>query len=93
MTARVDATAVDAFYFDVPTDHDQRSDAYRLVDVKAGYESVNWSLYAYGRNVFDEHYATRGFYFGNEPPDYPDKLYIQNGNPRTYGVAFDWSWR
>jgi iron complex outermembrane receptor protein len=91
LMARVDYSAVDAFFFDVPTDHDQRSSAYDLVNLKFGFEADRWSVHAWARNVFDESYATRGFYFGNEPPDYPNKLYIQNGDPRTFGVSAEWS--
>ena len=86
--ARVDLTGADAFYFDAS--HDQRSDPCTLVNLKAGREFERWSLYAWGRNVFDEYYAVRGFYFGLEPPDYPNKLYVQRGDPRQVGVTFEW---
>jgi len=85
--ARVDFTAMDAFYFDVPTVTDQKSQAYTLTHVKAGYESGKWSIYGWVRNVFDKEYAVRGFYFQNEPPDWPFKTYIQQGDPRQYGVT------
>ena len=87
--ARADVTGCASFYFD--TSNDQRSNAYTLVNLKAGYESGRWSVYAWGRNVFDEKYAVRGFYFGLEPPDFADKLYIQRGDPRIAGVTFTWS--
>jgi outer membrane receptor protein involved in Fe transport len=86
---RADVLGCAAFYFD--TSHDQRSNAYTLVNLKAGYESSRWSVYAWGRNVFDERYAVRGFYFGLEPPDFADRLYIQRGDPRIAGVTFTWS--
>jgi iron complex outermembrane receptor protein len=41
------------------------------------------------RNLFDRQYAVRGFYFGNEPPDFPSKLYTRAGDPRQLGVTFD----
>ena len=87
--ARADVLGSAAFYFD--TSNDQRSNAYTLVNLKAGYESSRWSVYAWGRNVFDEKYAVRGFYFGLEPPDFADRLYIQRGDPRLAGVTFTWS--
>jgi outer membrane receptor protein involved in Fe transport len=86
--ARADLSGVDAFYFD--TSHDQRSEPYRLVNLRAGYSGERWSAYAWGRNVFDENYAVRGFYFGLEPPDYANKLYVQRGDPRSAGVTFEW---
>jgi iron complex outermembrane receptor protein len=88
--ARVDFSAVDEFYFDVPLDHDQRSERYQLINLKVGYEADHWNIHAWSRNVADEQYATRGFYFGNEPPAWEDKLYIQNGDPRQFGLTAEW---
>jgi outer membrane receptor protein involved in Fe transport len=85
--ARVDVTAMDDFYFDVPTDHDQRSRAYSLVNLKFGFEAANWSVHAWLRNAFDRDYAIRGFYFSNEPPAWEQKLYVQKGDPRQLGVT------
>ena len=85
--ARVDVSAMDAFFFDVPTDHDQKSRAYALVHLKAGYESERWSVHAWLRNAFDKDYAVRGFFFQNEPPDWPVKLYRQLGDPRQLGIS------
>ncbi|MDH3275185.1 MAG: TonB-dependent receptor, partial [Gammaproteobacteria bacterium] len=83
---RLDATARDAFYFDVS--HDEKSQAYELVNVRVGYDAVSWSAQLWVRNLFDEDYAVRGFYFGNEPPDFPDTLYTRLGDPRQIGLSF-----
>lgn len=87
--ARADLQGSDAFYFD--TSHDQRSDPFTILNLKAGYAGKRWSAYLWGRNVLDERYAVRGFYFGLEPPDYADKLYVQRGDPRQFGVTVAWS--
>ncbi len=86
--ARIDATGRDAFYFDVS--HDQRSRPYELVNVRLGYDTNAWSIQLWARNLFDKHYAVRGFYFGNEPPDFPATLYTRPGDPRQLGVTVDW---
>ena len=39
------------------------------------------------RNLFDERYPVRGFYFENEPPDFPTRLYLRWGDPRQAGVT------
>jgi iron complex outermembrane recepter protein len=91
-SARADVSAVDAFYFDVPP-NDSRSNSYMLTNLRAGYEAASWSAYVWGRNVFNETYAVRGFFFGNEPPDFANKLYIQRGDPRQVGVTFSYSFR
>ena len=89
--ARADLSGSDAFYFDAS--HDQRSESYALVNLRAGYAGEHWSVHAWGRNVFDEHYAVRGFYFGLEPPDFANELYVQRGDPRQFGVTVQWSLR
>jgi outer membrane receptor protein involved in Fe transport len=84
---RVDVTGKDEFYFD--TSHDQVSDAYSVTNMRLGYETDRWTLQLWARNVFDETYAVRGFFFGNEPPLFPPTLYIRQGDPRHVGVTFD----
>lgn len=84
---RLDATARDAFYFDVS--HDQKSDAYELLHARLGYRADKWSLQLWARNVFDRRYAVRGFYFGNEPPDFPNALYTRLGDPRHIGITLE----
>jgi iron complex outermembrane recepter protein len=90
--ARVDVSAVDDFYFDVPP-NPTRSNAYSLAHIKVGYEAANWSVFAWGRNVFDEEYAVRGFFFGNQPPAFEFERYVQLGEPRQFGITARWEFR
>jgi outer membrane receptor protein involved in Fe transport len=85
--ARIDFSAKDAFYFDVS--HDQRSWAYSVTNVRVGIDRERWSFDLWLRNAFDKRYAVRGFYFGNEPPDFPPTLYIRQGDPRQLGANFE----
>ena len=85
--ARLDATARDEFYFDVS--HNEKSKAYVLLNARVGYENDNWRVQLWGRNLSDEYYAVRGFYFGNEPPDFPAKLYTRAGDPRHVGLTIE----
>ncbi len=87
--ARIDVSAKDAFYFDVS--HDQRSEAYELVHLRLGYEADDWRVEWWARNLFDRKYAVRGFFFGNEPPDFPNTLYTRPGDPRQVGLRVRWS--
>ena len=88
--ARLDLSGQDGFYFD--TSHDQRSRPYQLLHLGAGYAAAAWSLEAWVRNLLDERYPVRGFYFGNEPPDFPEKLYLRLGDPRQAGVTVRFQW-
>ena len=85
--ARVDVSAKDDFYFDVS--HSQKSESYALVNARAGYETDDWRVHLWGRNLSNEYYAVRGFYFGNEPPDFPDTLYVRLGDPRHVGITIE----
>ncbi|NND47884.1 MAG: TonB-dependent receptor [Woeseiaceae bacterium] len=85
--ARVDVSARDEFYFDVT--HDQKSQAYSLLNGRIGYDADTWLLQLWARNLLDKDYAVRGFYFGNEPPDFPNTLYTRLGDPRQIGVTIE----
>ena len=85
--ARIDFQAKDEFFFDVS--NNQKSQSFRLVNARLGYDTERWTLQLWGRNLFDEEYAVRGFFFGNEPPNFPNALYIRHGDPRQVGVTFD----
>lgn len=86
--ARIDISGKDDFYFS--DSHDQRSEPYHLVNLRFGYARAGWTASLWGRNVLDERYAVRGFYFGNEPPDFPDERYIRLGDPRQIGLTLEY---
>ncbi len=88
---RADMTGKDEFYYDYS--HDQKSTAYEQVNLRLGRVWDAWSLYLWGRNIFDESYFVRGFYFGNEPPGYPERLYTQTGDPRQVGLTLNWEFQ
>jgi len=83
--ARLDVTGMGAFYYDLPP-NETRSQAYGLVNGKLGWQSRRYEIYVWGRNLLNRDYTVRGFYFGDEPPDFPNKLYTQLGEPRNWGV-------
>ncbi|MDX1405112.1 MAG: TonB-dependent receptor [Woeseiaceae bacterium] len=84
---RIDVSGKDEFFFDVS--HDQVSEPYSLTNVRLGYEVEAWTAQLWIRNVFDERYAVRGFFFGNEPPLFPPTLYIRQGDPRQIGLTLE----
>ena len=86
---RIEIGGRDGFYFDYS--HDQKSGDYTLVNLKLGRTIGRLGIELWARNLLDEEYAVRGFFFGNEPPDFPDKLYIRLGDPRHVGVTFKYA--
>jgi iron complex outermembrane receptor protein len=85
--ARLDLTGMGAFFYDLPP-NETRSSAYGLVNGKLGWETQRYEIYFWGRNLLNKNYTVRGFFFGDEPPDFPYKLYVQLGEPRNWGVHF-----
>ena len=84
---RFDVSGLDEFYFDFS--HNLKSRPYELAHARIGYEADRWSVSVWGRNLCDEEYAVRGFYFGNEPPDFPATLYMRLGDPRQFGATVE----
>jgi outer membrane receptor protein involved in Fe transport len=85
--ARLDVTGMGGFYYDLPP-NDTRSRPYALMNAKLGWDGGRYEWYVWGRNLANKNYTVRGFYFGDEPPDFANKLYTQLGEPRTWGVHF-----
>ncbi len=83
--ARADLQAVAGFYFS--DSHDQRALPYELLNLRAGYETERWGASLWMRNALGADYAQRGFFFGNEPPDFPERLYVQLADGRQAGVS------
>jgi len=83
--ARADLSGEAGFYFD--TSNDERAGSRFLASLRGGYDAGRWSAEAWVHNLFDERYPVRGFWFGNEPPDFPNKLYLRWGDPRQAGVT------
>ncbi len=92
--ARLELEARDAFYFS--NSHDERSTAYHLFNARLGYRAAEWEVALWGRNLADEDYYGRGFYFSNQFGNNPDngyapEPYYQFGEPRVIGVSGKYS--
>jgi len=90
LTASCNLTAKDAYYYS--ESHDQRSEAYQLVNGGLDYQlTTKLLLKFWADNILNTEYPVRGFYFGLEPPDYADKLYESFGDPRHYGISVQYA--
>ncbi|RZF94955.1 TonB-dependent receptor [Pseudoalteromonas sp. CO302Y] len=85
--ASIGVEGKDDYYFS--DSHNSQAPSTNLVNASFGYESDNWSINAWARNLFDEDVPTRGFEFGNDPLDgYATHTYTQLGEPMVAGVTF-----
>ena len=81
-------TSKDSYYFS--DSHDQISKPYSLININLGYKKDNFIISLWTKNLTDERYPIRGFYFGLEPPSYSDKLYLSYGNPKEIGIRLSY---
>jgi outer membrane receptor protein involved in Fe transport len=89
--ARVDFDGLDDFYYD--ESHDERAPSRVLTNLKAGISGQRWRAEVWVRNMFDRYYSQRGFFFGDEPPDFTPTRYVQAGDPRRAGVTVSYTFR
>ena len=89
--AQVEMDGRDDFYFS--DSHSEKSIPYTLLNASVGYRGRDWSVTAWARNLADEDYLVRGFFFGNDPRDgYTDRVFTQLGEPRRFGIRASRSW-
>lgn len=76
----------DDYYFS--DGHGEQSPSYALVNGGLTYETSNWELSFWGRNLGDKDYFLRGFSFPNDPRDgYTNTRWTQLGSPRQFGIS------
>jgi outer membrane receptor protein involved in Fe transport len=84
----LDITGKSDFYYS--DSHNNQSDDYVLTNLNFYYKQSNFTYNFWVRNLFDKYYSLRGFYFGNEPPNFEDKLYERHGDPRNLGISIQY---
>jgi outer membrane receptor protein involved in Fe transport len=86
-TIRANVEGKDSFYFS--DSHNADSKSYDIVNASADYRhNKNWKVSIWAKNLFDKDYATRGFFFGNNPAKgYIAEAYTQLGQPRVGGIT------
>ncbi len=81
----LDVTGKSSFYYS--DSHNNKSRSYSLANISYGYRKDSWNYEIWVRNLFNTYYSTRGFYFGNEAPNFEDTLYKRHGDPRHLGIS------
>lgn len=90
-SARIEVEGKDEFFFSAS--HAERSKAFELVNASLTYSATAWQARLWARNLGDEDYFVRGFFFGNDPRDgYTGRLFTQLGEPRQVGLTLTMNW-
>ena len=73
--------------------HQEKSESIELVNMSVSYSKDDWQVKLWARNLFNEKYATRGFYFPNDPREQYSaaKAYYQLAEPGVFGATFDYA--
>ncbi|WP_369742745.1 TonB-dependent receptor [Pseudidiomarina sp. PP-1MA] len=80
----------DSFYYS--DSHNSRSAAVQLWHASVDWQLADWHLSLWARNLSDQDYGIRGFYFGNDPRiEYAPQTYEQWGEPRRVGFTASYS--
>lgn len=85
--ARIDLQGVGEFYGDPK--NITKQDAYQLVNAKIGYETENWDISLWGKNLTDEEYATYIAPYADGMGGLIGKV-AKDGDPLTFGVTANW---
>jgi len=91
-TIRTNVEGKDSFYFS--DSHNAKSNGYALVNANAEYKyDKHWKMNLWARNLLDKDYATRGFFFGNNPANgYMQEKFVQYAEPRVAGVTVSYDY-
>jgi outer membrane receptor protein involved in Fe transport len=70
--------------FDSNNQHEARR-AFRVVNASVGYAWSRWTFTLWAKNLLDETYDKRVYFFGNEDPDYLETRYENRADLRQLG--------
>ena len=86
---RIDTAGKSNFYYS--DSHNNKSRSYSLTNLSLGYQLDQLEISLWIRNAFNRYYSVRGFYFGNEPPNFENTLYERHGDPRHFGLSLQYN--
>ena len=69
--------------------HREKRDAYVVFNGSVGYRWEHWTVTLWAKNLFDEEYAERVFFFDNGNGE---QRYEAPAAPRTFGATANYSW-
>ncbi len=81
----------DKYFESNSSGNNEERESYSLVNATIGYEYEGWTFSIWAKNLFDEAYEKRLFYFGNAQPDWESTRYEDPADPRQIGVTARYS--
>ncbi|MFM2170977.1 MAG: hypothetical protein RI957_1206 [Verrucomicrobiota bacterium] len=81
----LDLTGRSEFY--ESNDHNEKRDGFFNVNASVGYTKDDWTVSLWVRNLLNEDYAQRVFFFGNRDPDYNAERFESLAQPQQFGIT------
>ena len=88
LIATIEFTGVDSYYFS--ENNDFKSDPYNLFNGSILYQLDSFDVIFWGKNLTNEKYALRGFYFALDP-SYENKQFFHTSNPLEFGITLKYN--
>ena len=85
--ANIEVLGRDEYY--ESNSHDQKRDAFAVVNSSIGYRHENWIFTLWAKNLFDEGYEKRLFFFDN---GFGEKRFEDPADPQQFGITANYSW-
>lgn len=77
----------DSYFESNSSGNTQQRDPFTVVNATFGYQYENWTFSLWAKNLLDEEYQKRLFYFGNAQPDWIPTRYENPADPRQIGAT------
>lgn len=89
--AGIEVVGTDEYY--ESNSHNEERESFNVVNASIGYRWDRWTVTLWSKNLFDEDYQERVFFFDNFDPDGGGtQRYEAPAAPRTFGVTANYSW-
>lgn len=72
--------------------HNEKRSGFTVFNALAGFRQGNWTFTVWTKNLFDENYEERVFFFANEGDFSQRKRYEAPAAPRTFGITANYRW-
>jgi len=88
LSLNLENSGVDEFYFE--DQYNPKSEFYSLFNVNLGYTIKNWDISIWGKNILNEKYPTRGYYFDLGIGNKGAQSYKMFGKPAHFGISTEY---
>ena len=89
--ANLEVTSCNAYY--ESNSHNEKRSAFAVVNGSVGYRYENWVFTLWAKNLFNEGYEKRVFYFANNTPYYNEvKRFEDPADPQQFGITANYRW-